>query len=785
LEFERTPENRNKSKHTRNVLNTNSKQRVSSHNQDSPRRLSRNAPCKDSVRNKSQRRKFAEFSAKSVDEHIDENAAKSTEMQGGYQAEYPPDYSGELPKNSAPQAPQFSAEQPKSYEPIAGINQEEKPSVLSHESSLNVLSARQSQARFDTAITAEEAVSNSGKHRVDYSANVNNTQIVNNAANPVNTVVNSETKSDTGSTNEAKSSSVSAVSKPDIKSDSAPPANNRRLQFSKDEIAPDKSDTADKKITKLKAKAERSGVKLETARGKLPVKKRIKRRLVYDEQKGKAKKKLVFEEQVKSQREHIKGVPFTRPVKALGNIAALHIHNKVYQAEHENVALKAAHRAEMLAEGGVRMAYHRHKTAPYRKVQKLEKKTARLNFKASYKQALNDIPKDKKGLNKAIQKRRIKRNYAKENRKANSNAKVPSKSVVKAREAVGTAISSIAKNPKIMLILLVAFLVIIVIMSVFAPFASIGSSFSSFLAVTSYLAEDEDIDNAELSYTEWETDLRLEIDGIETVNPLFDEYRYNIGEIGHDPHELMAFLTAVYEDFSFAEIEADLREIFDEQYNLTLTPSIEIRYRTVTVTDPETGESYQVTESYEWHILTIVLDSKPLTEILAARMDEEQKEHYDILMISLGFRQYTGSPFDFDWLPLVSSYYGYRVHPITGQKDYHKGIDIAVPAGTNVYATHDGIVSVGYDDGGYGYYITIIGAKSLVTKYAHLESTVATDGQEIKSGDLIAKSGNSGGSTGAHLHFEVIKDGQYLNPIYFAQTDGVMGVVPNDPDLWE
>ena len=329
---------KNKSKHIHTALNTHSKRNNSAHNQDLSRRLSRDAPRKTPARNKSQTSKFTEFSAKSVDEYIAENAIKSTEIQGGYLTDNLSEYSldnssdnnykdvymsdisegnisSENPNNSGgnrsihndfnlrdteqeltqthnsfrdnytyspgnserkrntarfiehsaktfespqydsnPQIPQPFAEKPKFYEPMTVSNQGEKPSVLSHEESLNSLSARQSKARFGAGVAAA----------------------VNTAAVPASVT--------------------------------ASPANNRKLQFSADEIAPDKSDLADKsdrKINKLKSKAEHSGNKLETARGELPTKKQIKKRIVYDEQKGKAKKKLVFEEQIKSQKEHL------------------------------------------------------------------------------------------------------------------------------------------------------------------------------------------------------------------------------------------------------------------------------------------------------------------------------------------------------------------------------------------------------------------------------------------------------------------------------------------------
>jgi murein DD-endopeptidase MepM/ murein hydrolase activator NlpD len=209
---------------------------------------------------------------------------------------------------------------------------------------------------------------------------------------------------------------------------------------------------------------------------------------------------------------------------------------------------------------------------------------------------------------------------------------------------------------------------------------------------------------------------------------------------------------------------------------------VEIRTRTETRTgsyswtDSEGNShsesySYEVEVEYEWHILTVTLVSRSFTNVVFFRMDEDQLQHYSLLMWSKGNRQYSNSPFDFNWLPFVSSYYGYRVHPITGAKDYHLGIDISVPVGTDILAGHDGTVTFAGYSGGYGYVVVIDDSDGLVTKYAHCDSLLVNMGQTVEEGDVIAKSGNSGSSTGQHLHFEVIKNGRYLNPIFFARTN--------------
>jgi len=139
-------------------------------------------------------------------------------------------------------------------------------------------------------------------------------------------------------------------------------------------------------------------------------------------------------------------------------------------------------------------------------------------------------------------------------------------------------------------------------------------------------------------------------------------------------------------------------------------------------------------------------------------------------MDSKGNRQYVFSPFAFDWLPYVTSNFGWRVHPITGAKDYHTGIDIGVATGTEIRAAKDGTVTTSGYSGDYGYLIAVSHGDGLVTKYAHCDTLLASVGQEVKAGDVIAKVGSTGNSTGPHLHFEVILNGEYLNPAYFAET---------------
>jgi len=503
----------------------------------------------------------------------------------------------------------------------------------------------------------------------------------------------------------------------------------------------------------------------------------------------KPKRKLVFEDESKNQRAYMNDSTATRPIKTGANSAIAFGHKKIHEAEQENVGTHAAHKAERIVEGGLRRAYRLHKTTQYSKAAKLGNRTAKLNINHINKQSQRDSPKLKSNTHSRVaQRRKIKRQYAQETRDAQrAGRRIKQTGSILTRTIRGV-VRLAARHPAVIGILAALFLLFSIIPALFTSCSNMATGVATTVLATSYLAMDADIDDAALIYSEWEVDLQIQIANAESDWPGFDEYRYYIDDISHNPFELMAFLTAVYQEFTFAEVEPILRQIFDEQYQLTFTPSVEIRTRIVTRIDPDTGEVYEATEEYEWHIMAVRLTARSFTNVIWPRMDGEQWQHYMLLMQSRGNRQYSASPVAFNWLPFVSSDYGWRIHPILGAKDRHMGVDIAMPIGTEILAGHDGTVSIGYDVDGYGHFITLTGADGLVTRYAHLDRFLVNNGQMVSVGDVIALSGNSGRSTGPHLHFEVIKKGRHLNPLFFALTNddgsaptyGIPGEALND-----
>ena len=545
-----------------------------------------------------------------------------------------------------------------------------------------------------------------------------------------------------------------------------------KLEFTADELPPE---AKDKKLAQARRKAERTTEKLEQAEKRLPARRRLRMETSSDPDTGKAKKRLKFEKEVKSQRAHVKGPVPMRPVKAGANMAVGYAHKKIYQAENENVGIKAAHRTELVTESGLRMAYHRHKTAPYRRVAKLQQRSARANARLAYRQTLHDSPELKKNLLARMwQKQKIKRQYAKAAREAKKAGKRAKDTAVTTEKIAAGVVHAVRRHPVICGIVLLLLLVFFLIASMISSFSNLGAGGLGSLAASTYLADDADINNAELAYTEWETDLQMQINRVESDRPGYDEYRYNIGPIEHDPYVLMGYLTSAYQNFTYAQIEGVLRELFNGQYSLSFSEETETRYRTETSVDPETGEETEEEVPYEWHILNVTLTSTPLENLVVSRMNADQKEICEILLQTKGNRQYVKNVFGTNWLPYVTSYYGYRVHPISGGKNYHTGVDIGMPQGTEILAGHDGTVTLAGEAGGYGLCVAIEGeayeGRSLTTKYGHCSQILVSAGQEVKAGDVIAKVGSTGNSTGPHLHLEVLVDGQYMNPLYFADT---------------
>ena len=453
------------------------------------------------------------------------------------------------------------------------------------------------------------------------------------------------------------------------------------------------------------------------------------------------------------------------------------VHQKVVYTSHkvdqfeerkesdENVAI-------MAADDSVELLRNRANLGSKKRQSKLKFEKTSNNHEANIKNVKGKKYSGTKAqVNKSsrkIQKKNIKRSYSKKLNPQVVDVKSRLKYTVKKIRDWG--IGALKKIGIYMLGPLCFFVIVVVmLLSLVQAFSSGVSTVIS----TSYQSSDVDISNSHLIYTGLEADLKYAIEHVEDDYPSYDEYRYDLDTIGHDMHLLMAYLTAKFGDFSPSNVRSELNSIFNTQYDYKLTRVVEVRYRTVwhSSTDPETGatHTWSTQEPYDWFVLEVTLETKNLENILLSRMDDEQKELYDVLVETKGNFMSMPSPFSESWKSSISSHFGYRLDPVSGQVTFHQGIDIAKPIGTNLLSIIEGIVSeVGYDDDGYGHYVVVKTSTDETILYGHCSSILVNEQDEVEVGETIALVGSSGKSTGPHVHLEIRdSSGNKLNPYFY------------------
>ena len=540
--------------------------------------------------------------------------------------------------------------------------------------------------------------------------------------------------------------------------------------------------TGSEKLKKKQKQAQKAAEKVKKARGKLPKKREYTLQRVFDEETGKGKYVVVpLDKEKPFKQESLSKTAMRRMQTESRNF----VHGKIAENEKENSAVEGAHKTEQKGEeliGFVKRHYKGKEARQRTKIAKLEKKQFQKEVNFQYQKFLEENPQmQKKALQKRLQKQRIKREYLKARQKgaATKAAQEAVSKTANTATAIAKKLQEIAsKNAGVLITVGIMAVLLVMIMTSVSSCGAMFADTQSTVLAASYLSEPAEIDAADLQFTRLELDLQNEIDNIETDYPGYDEYSYNLGEIGHNPFTLIGYLSAVHTEFTASEVESEVQAIFDEMYTLTLTPDTETRTRTVTktgtrtVTDPVTGEEteeeyeYEEEEEYEVSILRVVLTVKPLETIVAGKMDAEQTEIFAMYAETGGLLQQFASPLDLYWYNYISSYYGYRKNPNTGNEELHRGVDIAVPTGTTVYAAHDGTVTTATYDSYYGNYV-VIEKDGYTTKYAHMDSLSVSAGQSITKGTVIGTTGNTGSSTGSHLHIECLYNGEYYNPLFY------------------
>ena len=404
-----------------------------------------------------------------------------------------------------------------------------------------------------------------------------------------------------------------------------------RLRFTEEE-------RADPALEKPIRKAEKAAAKADKAQAKIP-KKQVKRAEV-DPKTVKVTTKLVLEDKPRppSKLSHtVRDAP--------GNAVAGKLHQEIRKTEDDNVGVESAHKSEEAVETGVhlvREGYRSHKLKPYRKAAQAERKLEKANIEALFQKSVYENPAAASNpLSRWQQKQQIKKQYAAAKRAAQSGgsaagaAQKTGKAAKTVKEKAQQAGAYVMRHKKGFGIVLAIFLLVCLLLNTMSSCSMMAQSIGSAISGTTYPSDDPELVAVEADYAAKEAALQAEIDNIESSHPGYDEYRYDLDMIGHDPHELAAYLSAVLQGYTRTSAQAELERIFAAQYQLTLTEEVEVRYRTETRTDSE-GNEYDVEVPYNYYILNVTLTSKPISSVASELLTPDQLEMYQVYRQTLG-----------------------------------------------------------------------------------------------------------------------------------------------------
>ena len=370
-------------------------------------------------------------------------------------------------------------------------------------------------------------------------------------------------------------------------------------------------------------------------------------------------KKLKSDQEVKAKKNAAASGKKGGKPKKPGNLAADALSAKAHQSvrnadQDNNSGVEAAHFTEGSAEGaaraGSRFQYGR-KLRQYKKLERLEKKADKDAVDSIFAERMKSDPQAGSNLfSRWRQKQAIKKEYAAAKAGA---AATENTAAGTAKAAQGTAsitekaFQFVQSHSHIIIGIAAVGLLVLVIAGSVSSCSVLINGGGNVVLGTSYTAEDEDLKGVETDYTKLEDKLRKQIDRIETDHPGYDEYRYNLAEIGHNPYELASLLTVEFENYTRSQVQARLQSIFEAQYELKLEEKVEIRTRKETRVgyryNPITGTghtyTYQVTVQYEYKILNVTLLNRGVDYVARnSGLTDDQLQRYEVTLECRGNR---------------------------------------------------------------------------------------------------------------------------------------------------
>ena len=370
-------------------------------------------------------------------------------------------------------------------------------------------------------------------------------------------------------------------------------------------------------------------------------------------------KKLKSEQEAKAKKNAAASGKKGGKPKKPGNLAADALSAKAHQSvrnadQDNNSGVEAAHFTEGSAEGaaraGSRFQYGR-KLRQYKKLERLEKKANKDAVDSIFAERMKSDPQAGSNLfSRWRQKQAIKKEYAAAKAGAAAAENTASGTAKAAQGTVSItekAFQFVQSHSHIIIGIAAVGLLVLVIAGSVSSCSVLINGGGNVVLGTSYTAEDEDLKGVETDYTKLEDKLRKQIDRIETDHPGYDEYRYNLAEIGHNPYELASLLTVEFENYTRSQVQARLQSIFEAQYELKLEEKVEIRTRKETRVgyryNPITGTghtyTYQVTVQYEYKILNVTLLNRGVDYVARnSGLTDDQLQRYEVTLECRGNR---------------------------------------------------------------------------------------------------------------------------------------------------
>lgn len=370
-------------------------------------------------------------------------------------------------------------------------------------------------------------------------------------------------------------------------------------------------------------------------------------------------KKLKSDQEVKAKKNAAASGKKGGKPKKPGNLAADALSAKAHQSvrnadQDNNSGVEAAHFTEGSAEGaaraGSRFQYGR-KLRQYKKLERLEKKGNKDAVDSIFAERMkSDLQAGSNLFSRWRQKQAIKKEYAAAKAGAAAAENTASGTAKAAQGTVSItekAFQFVQSHSHIIIGIAAVGLLVLVIAGSVSSCSVLINGGGNVVLGTSYTAEDEDLKGVETDYTRLEDKLRKQIDRIETDHPGYDEYRYNLAEIGHNPYELASLLTVEFENYTRSQVQARLQSIFEAQYELKLEEKVEIRTRKETRVgyryNPITGTghtyTYQVTVQYEYKILNVTLLNRGVDYVARnSGLTDDQLQRYEVTLECRGNR---------------------------------------------------------------------------------------------------------------------------------------------------